>query len=516
MKTLTATQTSLVLRQMTEDQKRELSQAFLSFIETASVGTARASFYNTQAEQVQAIDLSHQKLLNVDRSIYGMSLLLPGFTDYTKQLGVVKFLGNHRMDAIFLDESQEKRIIQRLLGQLSVPRKLKLFAWLKKEKINNARTRKLILNSILSEKHLERWVSKYKTKIATTLEHAWGKRMCSIIKAILSKPASKLSLKEKNILKVNVLKYSPQNYTHIVLECVSFALSVERVYNLPLLKSYQEAKSDLMKGSKLSFEVLEGIRSTYHPESTTAQVLELTKKQLTKGQKIAFQAQATKAQVDITFNPKNYDCIRLYIYAFKQGLTDDITEVLAENAAKTARGLPLQFEKVGILLDTSLSMQGSETQWMRPMAISLAIRDVIRAASEETILVGCGDANIANKTLVETQGDTSLAQGLLELMEAEVDTIFILSDGYENSPAGRVNEVMQLSKKIGVNIPVLQVTPVLAAEAGGIRKLSDAIGTIPISQVNGLGVNLLKSMFEVDVEQGIEALFNTTMPLINQ
>lgn len=517
METLTHSQSQKVLAQMTEEQKSVLAQTFLSFIESASTATGKATFYNTKAEQEKAIQSIHQQLLELDRSIYSLALLLPGFMDYSKQLSIINLLRTQRSTHTLLEDTQENQLITKIFGQLSVPRKLKLFVKFKTNKINNARTRKLILRSILSEKNLERWVTKYKTKVAEALEHAWGKRNTSIIKAILAKPSNTLSSKERGILKNSILKYNEgSNLTHIIFECVAFVLGVKREYVLPLLKSYQEAKEDLNKGAKLSYEVLEGIRSTYHKENTAAEVLELTKRQLTKGQKIAMQAKAKEAQVEVKFNPMDYDAVRLYIYAFKQGLTVEIKKALKEKALNVAKSLPLQFQRVGILIDHSQSMEGSTTQWMRPLATTLAVRDVLKSVSEEAEIVTCGNDIEADKILLTANGDTSLAYGLLDLLEKEVDTIFILSDGYENTPAGRVNEVLQLARKIGVTIPVLQISPVMAAESGGIRKLSELITALPVNNTEALGLSMLKAMFEIDIEKGVEALLKTTVPLLDE
>jgi len=517
METLTSSQSQRVLAQMTESQKNILANTFLSFIESASTATGRATFYNTKEEQEKAIKSIHQQLLELDRSIYSLSLLLPGFMDYSKQLSIINLLKTQGTKNALLDELQEKDLIAKIFGQLSIPRKLKLFVKLRKQKINNARTRKLILRSILGEKNLERWVTKYKTKIADALEHAWGKRNTSIIKSILSKPSNTLSTKERGILKNYLLKYNEgPNLTHVIFECVAFVLGVKRTYVLPLLKAYQESKEELNKGAKLSYEVLEGIRSTYHKENTAAQVLELTKGQLTKGQKIAMQAKAKVDKVAVAFNPMDYDTIRLYLYAFKQGLTEEIEKALKEKAIKIAKDLPLQFQKIGILIDHSQSMEGNVTQWMRPLATTLAIRDVLKAVSKEAVVHSCGNDINANEILLKANGDTSLAKGLLNLLEIEVETIFILSDGYENTPAGRVNEVLQLARKIGVNTPVIQINPVMAAESGGVRKLSELITTLSVNNTEALGLSMLKAMFEIDIEQGVEALLKTTVPLLGK
>ena len=49
--------------------------------------------------------------------------------------------------------------------------------------------------------------------------------------------------------------------------------------------------------------------------------------------------------------------------------------------------------------------------------------------------------------------------------------VFVLTDGYENAPAGRFAEVVRAVRQMGVETPIHQFSPVFAAEARGIRSL---------------------------------------------
>ena len=517
MNTMTKVQDQAVLINLNKQEKLEISQVFLSFLEGAATATGKATFYNTQAEQKNAIKAIHENLFSLDRSVYSLALMLPGFNDYSKQLGVVQLLSSARKETGLLNETQESQVILKLFNQLSVPRKLKLFIWLRSEKVNNARTRKLILRSLLGEQKLEWWSIKYKSKLKAALQHAWGKRTTSILKSILSKEASERSTKEKNILQNSILRYvSANTKATTVFECIAFVLGVKKEFTLPLFKEYNAAKQDLSKlttETRLPFEVLEGIRSTYHKEFESAKVLELTKSTLTKGQQLSMQAKAEKANVNIAFNPLNYDPVKLYIYAYQQGWSNEIAQALEMKAQKGANNLSVKFDRIGLLLDNSQSMVGNETQQLRPMAIALSIRDVLRKASKECVIANNVDGILTDKLVVPT-GDTALAMGLVELFEANVEQIFILSDGYENTPAGRVNEVMHLVRKMNIQTPVFQISPVMAAESKGIRKLSEHITAFAVNGGNGLNLGLLKAMFEVDFEKGLEVLLNTALPLL--
>ena len=75
--------------------------------------------------------------------------------------------------------------------------------------------------------------------------------------------------------------------------------------------------------------------------------------------------------------------------------------------------------------------------------------------------------------LIEPAGDTSLAAGLVALLKREPDVVFVLTDGYENAPAGRFAEVIRSVRRMGVETPIHQFSPVFAAEARGIRSLCE-------------------------------------------
>ncbi|MCH2045134.1 MAG: VWA domain-containing protein, partial [Saprospiraceae bacterium] len=487
------------VKQMDEDAARKL---FFSFLDTVSTATNRATFYNTKQEQENAVSAIHQDLFKVDRGLYSLALLLPGATDYSIQIGMKYLLSNSfdTVNACILSSEQEQKVIGRLIDKLPPQRALKLFLALSKARVNNSRLRKLILRYILCSRNLELWTIRYRSKLKQALQHAWGKRMTSILRMILAK--AEKTAKETKIVQAHILKYASTK-TEKVLECVGFILGSKRKYQLPLLKAFGDAKVDLEKGGILPYEVLEGIRSCYHTNRTNAEVLELTKKKLTNSQKMTIQRKAEKSTVQVEMDVRRYDAVRLYLYAYERGMTASIMQALVSKAKHAASQLPVSFDRVGILIDNSASMFGNTTQQLRPMAISLATRDMLVAASKYAFVEY--SSATSQQVLPQPEGGTALADALVNLLEKDLDTIFILSDGYENSPAGRVAEVIRLAKQIGVRTSIVHLSPVMAAEAGGLRNLSLQIPTMPINKPEAMGMNMLRAAFETDFWKGVEA-----------
>lgn len=510
---------SVSLSRLSKDEKELLGVAFSSFLDAASTDTGRATANNTKEEQEKASARIHKDLFEIDRGIYGLSLLLPGVTDRTRQSGLANLLGAEGSDGSVLSQEQESMIVSRLTGDLPPPRMLKMFEQFREKKINNSRTRKLILRSILKSPKAAFWAVKYRRKIGSALVHAWGQRMSGAIKSIVRKPTITRTNKEEAILHDNVFRFCEigegcafKNTTEAE-EVVGFVLGASWDFNSSLLKAYQSARNDLEAGKKLPVEVLEGFRGRFHKGTSREKLLELVKKDLTKDQKLNMQRQLKKADVKVDVDPKDYDSVRLYIYAMEMGMTREFRKALDQKAKKSAQGMPVRYKKAGIVVDASSSMMGDRTQKNKPLAITLATRDMLEAASDKSVVRYAGGKD-AELGMVYPCGDTSLSSSLVEVLKEGPEIVFILSDGYENAPAGRLAEVIGLVRKLGIKTPIHQISPVLAAESSGVRHLAEGVSALPIHRPEAMSLTLLKSMFELDVEKGVSALMGLTLPVL--
>ncbi len=145
-----------------------------------------------------------------------------------------------------------------------------------------------------------------------------------------------------------------------------------------------------------------------------------------------------------------------------------------------------------------------------PIAAALALRDVLCCAAERaTVVTGDGLAAPAPR-LLEPCGDTSLAAALVAVLRCQPQIVFLLSDGYENAPCGRVAEVVQRARQMGVRIPIYQACPVFAAEARGVRSLCDLVPVMPIGGPQTFGLFVIKQLFDEDPQRGLRALLGTT------
>jgi hypothetical protein len=206
--------------------------------------------------------------------------------------------------------------------------------------------------------------------------------------------------------------------------------------------------------------------------------------------------------------------VKLYVYALETGaMTAEIRAALDAKARAAAAALPVRYANVGVVLDASASMVGSGTQKFRPLAVALAMRDVLVASAANSAFVEATGI-LDEFGMAEPAGDTALAGALVKALKRNPDAVYVLTDGYENAPAGRVDEVLRAARALGVTAPVFQVSPVTGAEAGGLRRLSEEIAPVPVSRPEAVGLGMVRAVLTADVEAGIRALLAITRPML--
>jgi hypothetical protein len=245
----------------------------------------------------------------------------------------------------------------------------------------------------------------------------------------------------------------------------------------------------------------------YHPTKTHDDVLRLTARSgsFTDGQKIKHQRRVERAGTTVEFDPRKHDAIKLYIYAYERGMSREIRDALDEKAAQAAAALPVSAEDAVVIVDASKSMIGDRTQKLRPMATALSMADMFVAAGARKIVVGGKERG---RRLVRPSGDTSLARPVAEAIRDYSPTaVYVISDGYDNTPAGRFAETVQAIRKVGVYTPIYHLNPVAAAEVASVRQLAPGlVPTVPVQNAKAFGTTMLRQALEQDPLNGLKAL----------
>jgi hypothetical protein len=502
------------------EARAEVGRAVLAYLDVIGTATGRDTFYNTRADQDAAETAAHDGCWAVNRGLYAALLALPGVTDRAIQAGVLRLLDNPHAngDPSFLSFEQETRLVARLAGTLPAQRLYKLFVQFAEKRVNNSRTRAVILHSVLGTGAALPWRAvKYRTKLRAALRHAFGTGVAHGV-AKLAAAADPKACPEARLARY-IDPFIPVSANRDeVYQCVAFILGAEREggFTVPLLKAFAAARTDLAAGAALPVEVLEGVRSRFHKDTAHAKVLEIARAAgtITEGQKLGMQRAAKAAGVEVEFDPTRQDMAKLYVYALETGaMTPEIRAALDAKARAAAADLPVRYANVGVVLDASASMAGSAAQKFRPLAVALAMRDVLVASALNSAFVESTGA-VDEFGIVRPAGDTALAGLLVKALGRNPDAVYVITDGYENAPAGRVDEVIRAVRALGVAAPMFQVSPVMGAEAGGLRRLSDELAPVPVSRPEAIGLGMVRAALTADVEAGLRALLALTRPIL--
>lgn len=519
--------TSLV-RIPTRQQLSEIGEKLTPFLEFTSTASSRASFYDEKDAVVNAAINKHAEMFRLDRRLYALALCMGGNQDFAKQIGIEMLLKNANTGAHMLPPEVEARAIVHLIGSMPPQRMFKLFSSLKQNRVSNQRTKKLILRCVFS-KLGEWWAVNYRKKLAECLTHAWGANATKFIKETLGNPnpdASAAKFLENKI--DHFVHGSRRNDLEEIRACVAFVLRVNTLANVsgngtsyyskyPLLAAYYRARGNLVEGKKLPRRTLEGIRGQYHKNIDSGRVLELTVKTTSKSDKLMLQRTYKQKNVkNAEVSWRDYDPVRLYIYAFEMGMNPEIREVLEFKAQKVAASLGLLFNNIGVVVDTSTSMLGSDTQKMKPISTALAIRDVLERISKQTnTWYTSVPKDTVDNIIPKPLGATNLAEGLVQVLKTNPEAIFVISDGYENSPAGRFSEVVEVIRNMGINIPIYQISPVAQANSkDGVKKLCQIVPAVAITELKALPTSLNKVSLESDPTKMVKFLLEQTLPKI--
>lgn len=490
-----------LLQNLSKAARRTLPERFLNFLDVAGSATSRASYYSTKDEVIGSTKMAHASMLAAERGVYAASLCLPGATHFNRQLGMMTLLSMPRVGDPILSEDQERMALDYVVGQLPVSNILRTAMWMIEGKMNSQRTRKLLFRHVIKSPSFSFWCLKYRSKMRRLLRHLFGSD--AMVRKFVAGGITDLP---------NLPRGSER------LQMARFALGWDPKGESGLcdyLTAFYAAREKLEDGAALPREILEGIRGRYHSGTPSGRVLEIAKgaKTITGRDAMRVQRKAQEAGVEVEVDWKKQDAVPLYLYAYERGMTAEIQQALEYKAEIAAAGLPISFEKLAIIVDYSDSMRGSKTQKLRPMACAMATRDMLMKATDTWDVFATAHPG-GRPTLPRPNGHTDLATSLVRALKAKPDAVAMITDGYENAPAGGVDQVMSVARRLGVETPVYQLTPVMSAETASIRKLSGLISAMPVYEPKSLGVGLLKSAFEASLEQGVQALLNTVMPLL--
>jgi hypothetical protein len=519
---------------LTQKMLVSVKQSLIEGLTIASGSKASATYYHKGGEQMKALKKEILRMYNLSKELPLIIASQKGSTgQFVSEVLLNEFKQTLKGGACNIvnpidwydNGISDKAVLTALnnLGENGLPYILRLFVDLKDSKINNERSRKIILGFIWGQQNLEFYSLKYRNKIAKILRHVYGVKLTSALLSIAKKQVAinntvlfnnVYSEQEAKIVNDCITKYFNGNATK-AFKLLLFLFKKDAgvdYFEYPLLSEYQKAKVDITTVRNVPEEVLIGmVASINHPQyhslwSTKIQ-REATKALIRKNVQVTSvnqQVRQTKSTAKLGVEKhveveKATDFMALYKTGYETSFTHEIL-VAIQKLAEKKKIQGFFYQSIGIIVDDSISMTGNKVESKNtPRAIADFTAKVLNVSAKDAVIVRTSDVF------------TDLASGFIELLKKEnaskpYDAIFILTDGYENVYDGLTNEVISIYlAESGRNIPMFQISPITSAEIGAnVRKLGSGVVTMAINNPIALMPQITARLLEIDTKRWLE------------
>ena len=517
---------------LTNNMLVSIKQSLVEGISVASGSKSSATYYHSRDEQMKALQKEIQKMYGLSKELPLIVATQKGATgQFVSEVLLNEFKHTLKGGACNIvnpidwydNGLSDKAVLTALnnLGENGLPYVLRLFIDLKDSKINNERSRKIILGFIWGQQNLEFYSLKYRNKIAKILRHVYGVKMTSVLLSIAQKQVGTEghligTEKETTILNEGIIRYFNGDVMK-ALKLLLFLFKKEAGYaykatEFPLLSEYQKAKIDITNVHSVPEEVLIGmIASTSHPQyhalwSTKVQ-REATKAMFRKNVTVTSvnqQVRQTKSTAKLGVEKhveleKATDFMALYKTGYENTFTSELNGAI-DKLAEKKKILGFFYPNIGIIVDDSISMTGNQLESKNtPKAIADFTARVLGKSAQTSLVTKTGDVF------------TDLASSFVELLKVEnpqkpYDAIFIITDGYENAYDGLTNEVISIwQAETQRNVPMFQISPITSAEMGAnVRKLGSGVVTMAINNPVALQPQITARLLEIDTKRWLE------------
>lgn len=459
-------------------------RSLISFINALSTSIAKETFYNEESEQKAALDMIHSNALVASRIFYALMLLSQSTTDENKKLVALNLLENTKVS---LEQKKwENALMLQSFSKMQPNRVFDIFNYLVDMKVNNSRTRNLILEFLKrNSRSLSLWAIKYKRSLRRIIRHAHI--------------SSKLH------------------------EAIGFLVSHKFKVTEPILINYSRAQEGIEQEAlyKLPLTVARGFAAKYKINKEEFLKTFVERGKLTQKESRQ-QAQEFKAEgIDTEIDPTKLSLFDLYIYLDSLVTLPAEAEEYVEIAAKRqAKNIAYRFSDVAVILDTSLSMSGTEQTKKHPLFRSLAFSALVKELSDKYIEYRL---NKIPTFIPRLTAETNYSDTILEALKAKHRYILIIGDGYENCVyEGLSNEIVSIfRRKIDKEHKTVFVhfNPVFASEAKKPRSLfleNSDLEAIGIKDEKSLPSALFLAICKGDIKKALTGFLLQLLSLQNE
>ena len=411
------------------------TEDLLTFINACFVGTGQAQYYEAAEQQGLSLDFLHSYVQGNYRRLYARCLAT-GINDFNKAQILFRLLSTGR-DTEPADRQQENALIRSALRRLPPQRAYKLFGKLRKAGVNNRRTRAVVRDYVAGRKiHFD--AVKYRAQLRPLVKH-----------------------------------------THLELDTETAAFLFrgykERKYNVPLYESFRQAHYQQEAIYELPYSIAVGLATKYSVSRET--FLRKIEPRMTAREKLRHQRVGAGS-----FDPAKVSLTDLAVYFLslpfgERTSTAELMDVAARNLVQQT---PFSAGKVATVLDRSRSSRGTTDAKQRPLALALAVDRFLAVSCQEYRAFWTHSTDDWRE--VHPVGTSGLAFPLLQALEWKPELVVIVSDGYENAPAGGVREVLRVGQERLKLPPVIHLNPVFEAREFSPRNLSSELPTAALGR----------------------------------
>jgi hypothetical protein len=515
---------------VTNKQLASIKRGLVDGLTVASGAKSTATYYHSKDEQVQAIKVAVTKLYNQSKELPLILANQKGSTGkfiHEVLLNELKSTYNGGSCNIvnpvdwYDNDLSDKAVLGALynLNENGIPYVLRLFEDLKKNRVNNDRTVKIVLGYIWGHPNLEFNALKYRNKLSVALKHVYNDTKINVLLKIATRYVQAgiyMDEADRKFANKWLGKYAGGDIGRAFrILLFIFKEGKSTYYNpvdYPLLSEYFKATVDVTSVTKVPEEVLLGlISNATHPQHDQMWSTELKRKQTmkllrtkTEVTSVNQQVRQTKANKKLGVQKsvnleKATDFMALYKTGFENGWTDELKRSIDALAEKN-KITNFPYSNIGVILDMSNSMNGHKQESKNtPKAIAQFTSKVLSKSAR-------------NRVLVTTDGQTTdLASAFIKLMKQEdadrpFDAVFFITDGYENMYEGLTDEVVTAYlEETERFIPVFQISPITGAETGAnVRTLGKEIVKMAINSPKALMGQINARLLEVDTKRWLE------------
>ncbi|MFF5212905.1 hypothetical protein [Streptosporangium sp. NPDC000396] len=452
----------------------------LLFVNAAITSTGQREFHADAGQQSLSLDFLHHYMLGNYRDLYAATLAL-GINDHNAAAIVLRLLETAK-DATPEQRRAEGRLIARALRELPPPRVYRLFGTLRRAGINNRRTRAIMRDWLAARPDPAFDAVKYRSAFKAAARHAHLRLD---------------DLHRRDGYDGYDGRDSRDGADRFGGELGPFLFEphARRTFRTPIFETWRRAHYERASVYELPYTVAEGFAARHGIDR--AVFLEriaprLTRLERLRLQKAAHEAGATAVQAD-QGELESMPLTRLASYMLSLSLDDrvrrraELTGALRAAALRVAGEQAGRWGRVAAVLDDSFSSFGSGEKRRRPLAVALACHFLLEALAGHYTplwLSGRGDA-----LLTYPLGATPLGERILDALDLGPDRLVIVSDGWDNAPAGLAGEVLRVwATRLNPDgrTSAVHLNPVYDADDFDVRRLAPSVPTAGIRDAEDL------------------------------